>query len=436
MPNNARSNFLCDTCNAIFADCSYDWWAEWLKEQAQGPENFSPRKYPRQHHPSYESFFSAVTQGCWLCVQLKRKSGEFDPETVEAAGFEVLHYRLEWVQIERRYPNPWYRLSFENDPRSDRFFIERVQPWTTLHQLAKTSKSQTFTGDESVAELAKGWLTHCQNQHLNCPKHVEMEWHPTRLLDVSVDPVRLRISSEGQISGPYATLSHCWGTERFWVLSKETMSQLLEGVPLTAFPNTFQQAITTVRRLGIDYLWIDCYCIIQGLDPLAQADWEYEATRMSQVYSNTVINIGAAKASSPAQGLFSTRVTEDFKTISVRWRPKEVDEEASYSLKHRTVSGALDNAFHELRQSRLAERAWIVQESVLSPRMLSFNGPEIFWQCSEAAACGDFPNDEAEEVSWTSDHPFWSLTDSDHLLRPSAGQSTIRHQNPGEKPRP
>lgn len=121
-----------------------------------------------------------------------------------------------------------------------------------------------------------------------------MEWHPTRLLDVSVDPVRLRISSEGQISGPYATLSHCWGTERFWVLSKETMSQLLEGVPLTAFPNTFQQAITTVRRLGIDYLWIDCYCIIQGLDPLAQADWEYEATRMSQVYSNTVINIGAA----------------------------------------------------------------------------------------------------------------------------------------------
>lgn len=106
MPNNARSNFLCDTCNAIFADCSYDWWAEWLKEQAQGPENFSPRKYPRQHHPSYESFFSAVTQGCWLCVQLKRKSGEFDPETVEAAGFEVLHYRLEWVQIERRYPNP------------------------------------------------------------------------------------------------------------------------------------------------------------------------------------------------------------------------------------------------------------------------------------------------------------------------------------------
>lgn len=99
------------------------------------------------------------------------------------------------------------------------------------------------------------------------------------------------------------------------------MSQLLEGIPLTAFPKTFQQAITTVRGLGIDYLWIDCYCLIQGSDPEAQADWEYEAARMAQVYSNTVTNIGAAQASSPAQGLFSTRATENFKTSNVRWRP-------------------------------------------------------------------------------------------------------------------
>ena len=254
MSDNTISKFLCDTCNAIFVDCSYEWWAKWHEERVERRKNLSPLEYPRQHHPSYGGFSSAVTQGCWLCVQLKRKFAEFEPAKVEGAGFEVLHYRLEWVQSEERFPDSWYCLSFENDPRSDSFFIERVQPWTTLHQLAETSKSQTYTGDESVAELAKEWLTHCQNQHLSCSKDVEMDWHPTRLLDVSVDPVRLRISSEGQLTGPYATLSHCWGTERFWVLSKETMSQLLKDVPLTAFPNTFQQAITTVRRLGIDYL--------------------------------------------------------------------------------------------------------------------------------------------------------------------------------------
>ena len=137
---------------------------------------------------------------------------------------------------------------------------------------------------------------------------------------------------------------------------------------------------------------------------------------MGQVYSNTVINIGAAQASSPALGLFSTRGTEDFKAISLRWRPREIDEEASYSLRLRTVTEPLDHAFFELAQSQMAKRAWIVQESVLSPRLLSFNGPEVFWQCSEAAACGNFPNDETEEVSWASHHPFLSLTDFDHLL--------------------
>ena len=137
---------------------------------------------------------------------------------------------------------------------------------------------------------------------------------------------------------------------------------------------------------------------------------------MGQVYSNTLINIGAAQATNPAHGLFSTRGTEHFKTTIVRWRSTAINE-ASYSLRHNTVTEPLDNSFFELSQSQLAKRAWVVRESMLSPRMLSFNGPEIFWQGSEAAACGDFPVNEAEEVSWASHHPFWSLTDSGHLLR-------------------
>ena len=420
MPNKTKSNFLCNLCNDIFADSSYEWWANWhsewrLRLWSSLPQ--MPQMYPRQHHPSYEEFTNAVTQGCWLCVHLGKQIAKHRPEKLEAAGFKVLHYRFECDPSGYRFPDPWFSLHFESDRNSDKFLIKPIRTGTALHQLAETSKLHPSTGDESVAELAKGWLTRCQNQHLNCAKHVEVNWHPTRLLDVSTEPVRLRISSDSQITGPYAALSHCWGTERFWVLSKDTMSQLLEGVPLSEMPNTFQHAITTIRRLGIDYLWIDCYCIIQGLDPLAKTDWEYEASRMSQVYSNAVITIGAAQASSPNQGLFSTRGTEDFKAISVRWRPTRLNRQESYILRNDTLSEPLCDAFFELNRSRLAERAWSVQESVLSPRMLSFNGPEVFWQCSEAAACGDYPDDEVKDVVWALNHPFWTLTDSDHLLR-------------------
>ena len=88
-------NSLCDVCISIFADSSYDWWAEWHKQRAEGPENLSRIEYPRQHHTSYESFSSAVAQGCWMCVQLKSRFAEFEPGKVEAAGFELVYYRLE-----------------------------------------------------------------------------------------------------------------------------------------------------------------------------------------------------------------------------------------------------------------------------------------------------------------------------------------------------
>ena len=42
--------------------------------------------------------------------------------------------------------------------------------------------------------------------------------------------------------------------------------------------------------------------------------------------------------------------------------------------------------------------------------MLSFNGPDVFWQCAEAAVCEDFPCQRVER-SWALSHLFWGLVD-------------------------
>ena len=49
--------------------------------------------------------------------------------------------------------------------------------------------------------------------------------------------------------------------------------------------------------------------------------------------------------------------------------------------------------------------------------MLSFNGLYVFEQCSEVAACEDFPDGETKQILWASYHTFRSLTDYDDLLR-------------------
>ncbi|KAF2137724.1 uncharacterized protein K452DRAFT_205258, partial [Aplosporella prunicola CBS 121167] len=153
--------------------------------------------------------------------------------------------------------------------------------------------------------LAQHWLEKCMKEHRCCERTLDPEWYPTRLLDVADEPIKLIITKdEPVIAGPYATLSHCWGTQEFPVLSTNSLSDFLAGTPSEKLPRSFRETITTIRALGIRYLWIDSYCILQGVDKAAQDDWIQEAGQMQEVYSNSCLNIGSAHASSPYGGLF------------------------------------------------------------------------------------------------------------------------------------
>ncbi|KAF2653755.1 HET-domain-containing protein, partial [Lophiostoma macrostomum CBS 122681] len=175
--------------------------------------------------------------------------------------------------------------------------------------------------------------------------------------------------------GPYASLSHCWGRNYFLRLTTTTIETFKAGVPFADFPVTFQHTITTVRALGIRYLWIDCYCIIQGNDKVSQTDWAREVDKMRDVYSHSFINIGAATTDNPFGGLFRAR---------------------------------------ELHRNRT--RAWVVQETALSNRMLTFTDEGLMWQCNWTAATEDFPlqmsdsDDEMKKSDFTTLIERWYRT--------------------------
>ena len=396
MPDSVASKFLCDVCNLIFVKGSYERWAKWLEHNPWG------REFSGQHHSSFASFARAVTQNCWICVQINSRA------TINSTDkFEPLRYYLRQNASDEESTSSEYQLQFAEQP--GRYVVQEIQPWTPLHSLAETVKEQTWTGVDKLLDLAKRWLETCQEQHPNCSKSLPTQWYPTRLLDISKDTIRLVISSREHLSGPYATLSHCWGTQKFWVLTKDNLLHLLEGVPLSMFQTTFQQAITTVRHLGINYLWIDSYCIIQGLDAEAQSDWAYEAERMGQVYSNTPINIAACHAEGPTQGLFLNRGAHQFETLTLSWCPLTRGKKSFYRISTERIGPGSSDTFLNLCNSKLATRGWAVQESILSPRMLSFNGPVMSRQCSEVTACEDFPwQSVAEDDRLRS--PFWALT--------------------------
>ncbi|KAH6637803.1 hypothetical protein C7974DRAFT_285914, partial [Boeremia exigua] len=50
---------------------------------------------------------------------------------------------------------------------------------------------------------------------------------------------------------------------------------------------TFQDAVDFVRRLGIDFIWINSMCIVQD----DRHDWLREASMMFSVYNNVHVTL-------------------------------------------------------------------------------------------------------------------------------------------------
>jgi hypothetical protein len=70
-----------------------------------------------------------------------------------------------------------------------------------------------------------------------------------------------------------------------------------------ALPQRIQDAVKITRKLGIQYLWLDALCIIQG-DTL---DKTLEINGMGAIYKNATVTIAAASCDSVYDGFLATR---------------------------------------------------------------------------------------------------------------------------------
>jgi hypothetical protein len=195
---------------------------------------------------------------------------------------------------------------------------------------------------------------------------------------VDEDRVRLLVNpfSDAAFAPYYATLSHCWGRDPFFMLTDQTKDQLTGGIPTSILSQTFQDAIYVAKSLEIQYIWIDSLCIFQD----SKQDWEEQAPLMDEVYSHAFLCIAATASTKSSSGCFRTREASSRVTceVTTSWndRPNGV-----YQIYNEDI---WPNAFEN---QPLISRAWVVQELQLPPRILYFNSNQIFWQCYDKLAC-------------------------------------------------
>ncbi|KAB5578577.1 heterokaryon incompatibility protein-domain-containing protein [Coniochaeta sp. 2T2.1] len=240
---------------------------------------------------------------------------------------------------------------------------------------------------ESIG-LLKRWLNDCETRHPACQVG-RTATLPTRVIDVgeSAETVSLYISQAGE-QGTYTALSHCWGGQTPLATTQATLGDRQKSIHFDKKSRTFAEAVEVTRALGFKYLWIDSLCIIQD----DVADWTAEAAKMSQVYSNAALTLSADGAADTSQGLFggsgartSAHNTQAITTTDPSGSPVEV-----YARLRSSRPSDPNTAPHSslpTSPSKLSTRAWVLQERILSPRMVHFYNEELVWSCFGLERC-------------------------------------------------
>ncbi|KAL8373083.1 hypothetical protein RB599_000342 [Gaeumannomyces hyphopodioides] len=331
--------------------------------------------YEATHHPTWRSLRDSVELGCSLCSDLWATIEPIPDTTasLSATSSQPIDGSHEKSSSTREVWPLKLEIFFEGGrPRRGWLNIRGKLGMYGLIPTRNVSTLSSSTKSVETMSMAKQWLADC-----TCYKPSQAQaWYPTRLLDCGVDggeSTRLVETSSNAVNGPYMTLSHCWGDVKDTLrLTTDNYAEYLGEIPMTRLPQLYQDAVYVTKQLGVRYIWIDSVCIIQEGDD--QADWNREVGLMEKVYSHTFCNISALQAPDSHHSLFSTRnlCLGGLGAIETPYKGQ------------RTTFLIQDSEYweNEVENTLLHTRGWVLQERVLSPRVLHFGRRQILWECT------------------------------------------------------
>ncbi|KAM3068410.1 hypothetical protein ACMFMF_009225, partial [Clarireedia jacksonii] len=249
--------------------------------------------------------------------------------------------------------------------------------------------------------LIKSWIASCLQNHSSCDILPTTKQLPSRLLDISRSPDIItlletaKLSTQGDIP-PYATLSHCWGSKKFIQTTIFNIESYYVNINWANLPSTYRDAISVVRGLSLNYLWIDSICIIQD----SRDDWKRESALMASIYSNSYLNIAATRVSETTQGCLMVR-RRDSESIPICLPRFPNDPDPAEQIFVRKSLDSLHGFYttpiiqragnhvweNEILEAPLLQRAWVFQERYLAPRTLHFCAGELVMECRQGMRC-------------------------------------------------
>ena len=351
-------------------------------------------KIPKSYEYSNECLYQrtlreirqAADKGCTMCQffnQLLIDITNFDHEQPNAV-FSLQISQCEDAYASTRRPTQ-VQFMLDQEFTSLRFDICKISSTMTGQDAGRTDQyeeehPQEYDGhiryfprlverdplSNATMKLIRDWLSACTN-HPFC-RTQEPRPLPKRLIDVRSSPKVWLTEHNGEF-GHYLALSHCWGSadDAFSTTRDNVAERTSMGIELSELPNNFQHAIAFTRRLGYDYVWIDSLCIMQH----EQADWQCEASKMAQYYSNAVLTLAIADARTCHVGFLH------FRNHSTS--PSFAGEGRDYYCLREVLQDDLELD----TKSPISKRAWTLLERLISPRIIHVTRDQLLWHCRE-----------------------------------------------------
>ncbi|KAL6712073.1 hypothetical protein ACN47E_003116 [Coniothyrium glycines] len=197
----------------------------------------------------------------------------------------------------------------------------------------------------------------------------------------------------------YVTLSHCWGKPKsiqgqLKLTSKTEDRFKKQGIEMRELSKTFRDAILFACRLeDVGFIWIDSLCIIQPTadptDKFGQTDWLEQSRLMDKIYRQSFLNISATAAIDGDQGLFFDRRPEYLweDEINVNFTGSNLmdsNRAGRTETDDLTRCTLIDLSFWDelVERAPVNRRGWVLQERIMSPRVLHFCRDQVAWECS------------------------------------------------------
>jgi len=273
-----------------------------------------------------------------------------------------------------------------DDHRELRISGERVEGGKMLSdrlnlELCTTPNASGFSLFDQEINIGgiKRWISICEKDHGGvCHIITNSRTKMPDATDLSfIDVEKLCLVKQSEHGGDcrYAALSYVWGAagDPFQTVkaNAEALSQEYAfNLPCNRnrLPNTIADSMSLVHALGLRYLWVDRFSIVQDDEDTKP----HQLASMASIYSNAYVTIAATEGRDSASGIAGLN----------KERPRRPHSEVyQFSPSCRVQELALISSD---QHTIYHNRGWTFQEWTFSRRLIVFHDQSVSWICGKS----------------------------------------------------